>query len=168
MTNDALHHLHYFHVNFKSLVMKEQHPNNIDTMEQHSKMLGLRKICIPNPPQRQLFFCLHFIPTLNKFISHIWYIASCLLWFSYDPCVICFIPNACFKFRKWHLNYFHHKKLERKSTLGSNKIKGDTNVTLYLFCIYIFPKTIFSYKWILNDFFYNLLWKMIIISPIIH
>ncbi len=69
VTNDALHHLHYLHVNFKSLVMKEEeHPKNIDTMEQYSKMLGLRKICIPNPPQRQLFSCLHFIPTLNKFI----------------------------------------------------------------------------------------------------
>ncbi len=83
------------------------------------KMLGLRKICIANPPQRQLFSCLHFIPTLNKFISHIWYIASFLLWFNYDPFIICFIPNACFKFRKWHLTYFHHKNLERKSTLGS-------------------------------------------------
>jgi hypothetical protein len=112
--------LHYLHVNFKSLVMKEEeHPNNIDTMERHSKMLGLCKIFIANPPQGQLFSCLHFIPTLNKFISHIWYIASFLLWFNYDPFIICFIPNACFKFRKWHLTYFHHKNLERKSTLGS-------------------------------------------------
>jgi hypothetical protein len=34
-TNDAFHHVHYLDVNFKSLVMKEEHPNNIDTMERH-------------------------------------------------------------------------------------------------------------------------------------
>ncbi len=46
--------------------------------------------------------------SINSFHTlHVWYIASCLLWFSYDPCVICFIPNACFKFRNWHLTYFH-------------------------------------------------------------
>ncbi len=160
VTNDALHHLHYFHVNFKSLVMKEQHPNNIDTMEQHSKMLGLRKICIPNPPQRQLFFCLHFIPTLNKFISHIWYIASCLLWFSYDPCVICFIPNACFKLKNdiWPISII--KTWKESQHYGQNEIKEATNGYFILILHIFFPQNNFFIRMIffLLTCYEKLLW----------
>jgi len=68
------------------------------------------------------FSCTSYQLSISSFHTlHVWYITSCLLGFNYDPCVICFIPNACFKFRKWHLTYFHHKNLERKSTPRSKQ-----------------------------------------------
>jgi hypothetical protein len=68
------------------------------------------------------FSCTSYQLSISSFHTlHVWYITSCLLGFNYDPCVICFIPNACFKFRKWHLTYFHHKNLERKSTPRSKR-----------------------------------------------
>jgi len=59
VTNDALHHLHYLHVNFKSLVMKEEeHPNNIDTMERHSKNVGFTQDMHSKPSTKTIILLL--------------------------------------------------------------------------------------------------------------
>jgi len=162
VTNDALHHLHYLHVNFKSLVMKEEeHPNNIDTMERHSKMLGLCKICIPNPPQRNCSLaCTSYQLSINSFHTlHAWYIASCLLWFSYDPFVICLIPNACFKFKKWHLTYFHHKNSEWKSTPGSKWDQRSHKRYFILILHVFFPQNNFFIRMNFEWFFLQLVMR---------
>jgi hypothetical protein len=66
--------------------------------------------------------CTSYDLSISSFHTlHVWYIVSYLLWFSYDPWVICFIPNACFKFRKWHMTCVHRKNLERKSTPRSKR-----------------------------------------------
>jgi len=85
---------------------------------------------------------------------HVWYITSCLLWFNYDPYVICFIPNACFKFKKWHLTYFHHKKWERKSMPRSKRDQRSRKHYFTLILHVLFPKTTFSYERIFEWFFW--------------
>jgi hypothetical protein len=50
--------------------------------------------------------------------------------------------------------------------MGQNALKGATSITFYINLARFFPKISFSYEWIFEFFFCNLLWKMIRISPV--
>jgi hypothetical protein len=168
VTNDAPDHLHYLHVNFKSLVMKEEDAqitliqwNDIKKCWVYTRY-AYQTLHIDN----YFLACTSYQLSVSSFHTlHVWYITSCLLWFNYDPYVICFIPNACFKFRKWHLTYFHYKNLERKST---PRLKRDQRSHKHYFTLVMhvfFPKTTFSYKWIFEWFGLQIVMKT---SPLSH